>query len=448
MSPGLCLVVGLVALFVGAVFAAVQVALGELSRSRLEELAEATGRPNLQKRARAIIDDAMGHRLSVALPRVLFHALVLVAGVMYAAGLAGRTSPTLSDALIGLCASGVVLWAFAVAVPMIVAQHVAEQLVLASSGLVRAWYLLLTPARAVLGVVDEGARRLSGAGEQDAAEALEQELRDVVDEHALGSELGEEEREMLEAVVEFRTTTVEQVMTPRTEIQALEYTDDLEAVKALLDTRGHSRVPVYKESLDKIEGFLYAKDLLRWIIGHGNNGTPFVLGEILRPALFVPESKTVRELLTELLAKRVHIVMVADEYGGTAGLVTIEDIVEEIFGEIADEYEDPEPVGHVVIVEGEHAAIVDARAHIDDANDELEPLGVELPESDEYDTVGGFVVTTLGRIPPAGESFEHAGARVEVLDAEPTRVVRVRVEPLTPAESPTVQNTDTAGDAA
>lgn len=448
MNHAWWLVIGLVSLLFGAIFAAVQVALGEMSRGRLDELAEAKGKPGLQKRARAIVDDPMGHRLSVALPRVLFHALVLVAGVMYAAGLAGRTSPTMSDTIIGLCASGVVLWAFAVAAPMIVAQHVAERLVLASSWLVRAWYLVLAPARAVLGVVDEGARRLSGAGDQDAAEALEQELRDVVDEHALGNDLGDEEREMLEAVVEFRTTTVEQVMTPRTEIQALEYTDDLEAVKDLLDTRGHSRVPVYKESLDKIEGFLYAKDLLRWIISHGNNGTPFILGEVLRPALFVPESKTVRELLTELLAKRVHIAMVADEYGGTAGLVTIEDIVEEIFGEIADEYEDPEPAGPVVIVEGEHAAIVDARAHIDDVNDELDALGLELPESDEYDTVGGFVVTTLGRIPPAGESFEHAGTKVEVLDAEPTRVVRVRVEPAAPAENAPAQPTDTAGDAA
>ena len=107
--------------------------------------------------------------------------------------------------------------------------------------------------------------------------------------------------------------------------------------------------------------------------------------------------------------------------------MTIEDIVEEVFGEIQDEYEDDEDVAAVEV--GKTAATVDARAHIDDTNDELETLGIELPESDEYDTVGGFVVCTLGRIPEAGERFEHAGAMVTVLEAEPTRVVRVRVEP-------------------
>jgi CBS domain containing-hemolysin-like protein len=133
-------------------------------------------------------------------------------------------------------------------------------------------------------------------------------------------------------------------------------------------------------------------------------------------------------LLTQLLAEKVHIAMVADEYGGTSGLVTMEDIVEEIFGDIQDEYETAEDaVGGVEIDEADKSARIDARTPIDDANDELEDLGVELPESDDYDTVAGFVSATLGRIPEIGEVFEHGKARVEILEAEPTRVVRVRV---------------------
>ncbi len=216
-------------------------------------------------------------------------------------------------------------------------------------------------------------------------------------------------------------------MTPRTEINALEYTDDLSTVEAFIDEHGHSRHPVFSENLDHIEGMLYAKDLLKWIIHHGNNGKPFVLSEILREPSFVPETKTVRELLTQLLADQVHIAIILDEYGGTSGLVTMEDIVEEIFGEIQDEYEDPEDETAVVIDQSAKAAEIDARTDIDDANDELESLGIELPESDDYDTVGGFINTSLGRIPEQGEQFDHEALRFEILEAEPTRVLRLRV---------------------
>jgi CBS domain containing-hemolysin-like protein len=180
---------------------------------------------------------------------------------------------------------------------------------------------------------------------------------------------------------------------------------------------------------------LYAKDLLRWIITHGHNGTPFVLQEILRPPTFVPETKTVRELLAQLLSDQVHIAVIIDEYGGTSGLVTMEDIVEEIFGEIQDEYEIPQDqTENVQLDRTANAAIIDARTDIDDANDELEEIGIELPESDDYDTVAGFLNTTLGRIPETGEEIDMHQIRVEILEAEPTRVVRVRVTRLSEEE--------------
>jgi CBS domain containing-hemolysin-like protein len=233
---------------------------------------------------------------------------------------------------------------------------------------------------------------------------------------------------MLEAVVEFRSTSVEQIMSPRTEIDALLYTDDLKEVMKFVDEHGHSRIPVYREDLDHIEGILYAKDLLRWIVNHGQDNEPFVLSKVLRDPTFVPETKTVRELLAQLLAAQVHIAIILDEYGGNSGLVTMEDIVEEIFGEIQDEYEEPDdPAGSVQLDTTAKAATIDARTEIDDANDELENIGIELPESDDYDTVSGFVNTTLGRIPETGEEIELPAMRIEILEAEPTRVVRVRI---------------------
>ncbi|MEM0982452.1 MAG: transporter associated domain-containing protein, partial [Planctomycetota bacterium] len=172
----------------------------------------------------------------------------------------------------------------------------------------------------------------------------------------------------------------------------------------------------------------YAKDLLKWLVSERAEREAFSLKEVLRPATFVPETKTVRELLAELLEQKVHIAFATDEYGGTAGIVTIEDIVEEVFGEIRDEYDREEhDDDRVQIDEVTGTAEIDARAEIDDANDALESIGLELPEHDDYDTVGGFVVTTMGKIPEAGEELRQDGLLVEVLEAEPTRVTRVRV---------------------
>jgi CBS domain containing-hemolysin-like protein len=304
-------------------------------------------------------------------------------------------------------------------------------MIYACSRLIRLVYILTGPLRIVARFSDEVVRRLTGAAAHSPEQALHTELLSVVEEGEREGQFDESERDMIEAVVEFRNRTVEQVMTPRIDIEALEMTDDLGALINLIKGSNHSRVPVYEESLDHIVGVFYVKDLMRWLAGDGakGSGKPFSLRAILRPALFVPETKTVRELLAELLKSRVHIAVVADEYGGTAGLVTMEDIVEEVFGDIQDEYEEVEDEPPSVRVHADgRSAEVDARASIGDANAELRDLGLELPESEEYDTVGGFVVTTLGRIPGAGEVLSHGRAKVTVLDAAPTRVNKVRVE--------------------
>lgn len=241
--------------------------------------------------------------------------------------------------------------------------------------------------------------------------------------------MDDREQEMIEAVVTLRDKTVAQVMTPRTEIEAMELSNDLSTVTATIRSIGHSRIPVYEDNLDHIAGVFYVKDLMKWLAGEGSRtGKPFNLKALLRPAIFVPETKTVRELLPELLSKRVHIALVADEYGGTSGLVTIEDIIEEVFGDIQDEYENVEDQQTEVKIDtAKRSAEIDARAYISDVNDALLPLGLELPASEDYDTVGGFVTVTLGRIPGAGEAFHHDGMEIRVLEAEPTRVMKVEV---------------------
>jgi CBS domain containing-hemolysin-like protein len=251
-------------------------------------------------------------------------------------------------------------------------------------------------------------------------------------------------------VVHFSGTTVVQIMTPRTEIEAMELTNDLGKVIAQVRKGGKSRIPVYEGSLDKIVGIFYVKDLMRWLAGEGRTGgKPFALRAVLRPAIFVPETKTVRELLQELIEKRVHIAIVADEFGGTAGLVTFEDITEQVFGDIQDEYEVPESLASDVLVEtGGKGAEIDARAYITDVNEQLLPLGIQLPEGEDYDTVGGWVTVSMGRIPSKGDGATLEGIAVEVLEAEPTRVTRVRLSkpaPLTLDESSESDSRSAAG---
>ena len=434
MTASLWLLVTASAVTLGSLFSALVFALQDASRARLEELADQRGSVRHARRASAIMDDLGGHVAAVGLPRTMANLASALAAVMWVAALRGSESPTLVDGAIGLVSAGAAIWAFGLVLPLSIAEHAAERVVLSGAATVRACHMMLLPLRHLVRAQNEIVRRLAGPESRSPNEQLGHDILDAVEEHV---DIDDTERDMLEAVVEFRTTTVEQIMTPRTEIDSLAYTDELAEVQRAIDERGHSRIPVYEESLDHVLGFLYAKDLLRWIIQHAGSGTPFSLRSILREAKFVPESKTVRELLAELLAAQVHVAVVTDEYGGTSGLVTMEDIVEEVFGEIADEYEQPEDTAPgVTLDEPAGTAEVDARLRIDDANDALEPIGVELPESEEYDSVGGFVVTRLGRIPPAGESFDHGHTRITVLEAEPTRVVRVRVERAEPAPQP------------
>lgn len=418
------------------VFSSLYVSLADLSRGRLEEIAlrrstQGAGAAALA-RVRHILDDVRGHARAMALPRLLFSIAVIVSVLWWVESIDNSAELSVTTGVLTALATAVALWVCTIVVPMAVAAHAGEKVVYAFSLLIRAVYVLESPLKPLAGFIDEVVRRLAGGEEEDGASDLETELMSVIDEGRRGGQIDAEEEEMIEAVVELRDKTVEQIMTPRTEIAAMEYTDDLGAVTGVIRKIGHSRIPVYRDSLDNIAGIFYVKDLMQWLAGSGVRGgsnKPFELAHILRPALFVPETKTVRELMKELLQKKLHIAMVADEYGGTAGLVTVEDIVEEVFGEIYDEYEpEAEETERVEVNLPERTADVDARAYIQEVNDAIEPLGVALPEGDEYDTVGGYVITTLGRIPEKGEAFREGRLNVIVEESSPTRVVRVRLE--------------------
>ncbi len=428
MMAGWWLIAALACILLAGFFSALELALHTLSRVRMS--AELDDEHRHRHRIEKILGDVAGHAASLSVFTIASRLSAAACFVFWASGLRHEPTPSAISILLGLLIATILIWLGSALIPMGVATHAGESALLKLAPVARITHLLVLPLLPAQRFLTEVVRRLVGAekNNRDLNISSVSDLRAIVEDDAVEERFDETERDMLEAVVEFRSTSVEQIMTPRTEIDALQYTDDLNEVMKFVDEHGHSRVPIYRDDLDHIEGILYAKDLIRWIVTHGQDGTPFVLADVYRDPTFVPETKTVRELLAQLLADQVHIAIILDEYGGNSGLVTMEDIVEEIFGEIQDEYEEPEdPSGNVQLDTNAKAATIDARTEIDDANDELETIGLELPESDDYDTVSGFVNTTLGRIPEPGEEIDLPMMKIDILEAEPTRVVRVKI---------------------
>jgi CBS domain containing-hemolysin-like protein len=222
-----------------------------------------------------------------------------------------------------------------------------------------------------------------------------------------------EERRLLQSIVDFGDTLVREVMTPRPDMVAMPVDATLDDLRALYREQEYSRFPVYAENLDNIVGVVYVKDLVTL------DNPNAELASLVRPATFVPETKRVSELLREFQRKQVQFAIVVDEYGGTAGLVTIEDLLEEIVGEIRDEYDvETEPV----VDEGNGSFVFSAKVSIDEIR---ERLGVEI-ESEGFETVGGYVLTRVGRVPGVGETFELDGLEVQVLEAERRRIHKIR----------------------
>ena len=225
-----------------------------------------------------------------------------------------------------------------------------------------------------------------------------------------------EERRLLQSIVEFSDTLVREVMTPRPDIVAIDADATIENLRALLREQEYSRVPVFKESLDNVAGFVFVKDLIN--LDEANLGQPVTT--IMRPAYFVPETKRVSDLLKEFQRQHMQIAIVVDEYGGTAGLVTLEDLLEEIVGEIRDEYDvESEPVTD----EGNGVFVFSGKVNIDEV---AERLKVPI-EPEGFETVGGYLLSHLGRVPAKGETFDIDGLSVEVLEAERRRVNKVRI---------------------
>ncbi len=225
-----------------------------------------------------------------------------------------------------------------------------------------------------------------------------------------------EDEEMIEAIFEMRDTTVREVMVPRIDMVCAEISTTVADAIKIISEKGHSRIPVYEKTIDEIRGILHARDLFG-LIGRGELRRP--IGEVMREAFFVPESKKVRHLLSDLRRLKTHMAIVVDEFGGVVGLVTLEDVLEEIVGEIHDEHESEHPLLQVL---NDDEVRVQGKIRIDDLN---EAIGANIAEPAEYDTIGGYVYDLFGRVPSQGEVSEAAGLTFIV-----EKIVRQRIESL------------------
>lgn len=256
-----------------------------------------------------------------------------------------------------------------------------------------------------------------------------EELRTIVAISEQRGTLEEDERDMIDSVMEFGETVVREVMVPRVDMECFEDDTRLGDGVARIRELGLSRFPVYHGEIDHVVGVLYAKDLLKL---DAETDVGRRVGELIRPAYFTPETKKAGELLRELQRRRIHIAIVVDEYGGTAGLVTLEDLIEEIVGEIRDEYDEEEPLVRVI---DRRTVIADGMVRLEDLEEEI---GVDL-EVDGVETLGGLLMNAFGRIPSEGEKLERGGLAFTVESVEEQRIVRVRIDRLgegAPGEQP------------
>ena len=419
-------------------FVAAEIAFVTVRRTRLDELADEGDRRAARAlrllkdpgRCLAVIQVAitfLGALASaVAAVSIVELLATLLSGISWIGERAGALAlliVTLLVSIVSIVLGELIPKGFALANP--------DRIALAASGPISLFAKIVSPLVALLVLLTKAISKPFGIDPTRTPELSAAEIRLIVEQGSQQGVLEAEEEQMISAVMSLSDSKLHEVMVPRIDIVAIdqEATFD-EAVEVVLK-EGHSRTPLYRESVDHIVGILYAKDLLRLIAAGGPRPR---LRDIMRPALFVPESQSVDDLLHELQRRKVHMAVVLDEYGGTAGLVTIEDLLEEIVGEIQDEFDEEEPM-KVEISPGE--VILDGRADIDELTELVEPV-LELEDDEEYDTLGGFVYHRIGRVPVVGDAVVIEPFVITVIKVSGRRVgkVRVRWSPISTSTAP------------
>ena len=416
-------------LLMSAVFSSSETAFFSLSNFEIAQLEE--DHPESGKQVRQLLENPdlllngilLGNLVvnisATAIATILLHRLGTQAGwsgqIVYLCDVIGMTF---------------ILVVFCEISPKVYAITNARRHALRLTRLIRTWFFIAHPFIQLLVRFSSWFKGLFSRFEQDR-EILEEELKLMVDISAEQGDLEQAEKTIIHNIFELFETMVREIMVPRTDIKGLSVDTPLEEIIATVEETGHSRFPVYDGDLDNIRGILYAKDLLDYIYGYKEFES---VEKLLHDIYYVPETKRCGETLREFQERHMYLGIVVDEYGGTEGLVTVEDIMEEIIGEIQDEHDEEEPL---LVREKTGNYLVDGKINIEDLS---QKLGLEL-EGEGYETLGGFVFTKFGRLPHPGEYFDYQAFRFVITKLSKRRIWKVRIERLAePGQEPGDEN--------
>lgn len=425
------LIIVAVLILAGALFGAAGAAVAGARRSRMRDLADEGNRA--ARRVLALTEDPL--RLTAAIQFIVTLLWLCAAGAatvgvgrILAGGVAGFPYPSAQSHSVTIAVVvvtvllGLLVMIFGELVPKSLAARSADSLALRVVRPVEWATRLVSPAISLITFCTNLILKPFGATPRIGFTIrTEEELKEMVEAVEEEGVIEEEEKEMIASIFEFGDTVVRQVMVPRIDMKVMDVNGSVDEILAQIHEFGHSRIPVFRDNVDCIVGVIHAKDLLRVLRGH--NGHEVSLGELMKPAFFVPENKKVSDLLREFRANKLQMAIVRDEYGGTAGLVTVEDLIEEIVGEISDEYDTEETP---LTIQDGGSALVDARVSIDDLN---EQIGTEFPEG-EFETIGGLVFGLLGKEPEVGDSVTCEGWLLTVAGKEDRRLRTIRLDPV------------------
>ncbi len=432
-----------IALLIGlnGIFVAAEIALVTVRRSRVRQLSDEG-----DKRAKRVarMTARPGGLLATIQLGITFIGFLAAAfaGASIAGGLAewlreigplSASADVLALLIVTLVVSLVTI-VFGELVPKTLALAHAERYALAFARPVEVLGVILAPVVWVLTTTTHMVTRLLGVADAADEAISSEELRILIERGSEQGTIEAEEEQMIGAVLELGEQRAHEVMVARVDMVSLPVSASLGEIVETIVSEGHSRIPVYEENIDNIIGMLYAKDLLPYLVG---DDRPPSIRRLLRTPLFVPESMLVDELLRSLQRRRVHIAVVLDEHGGTAGLVTIEDLLEEIVGEIQDEYDEEEPM---IVPLGEFEARIDGRTDVDDMLAHFDTT-LDGNDQEEFDTVGGLMYHHIGGVPAVGDTVDVDGLKLTVEATDGRRVRSVHV-----VHTPSADDEDDRGD--
>ena len=404
-------------LLLSAFFSGSETAYFSLKESRLKALSKEGGRRS--KRLLKLLKEPRKLLLTILTGNTIVNVTIASLAALLAIDIAIATGIDRDIAvLIEVIIVTVIILIFSEVSPKLAAFRHAEKIARFFALPLSFFHTLLQPVANVLYGITNFALKMLGI-EKRRINLGEEEIRALVDMGEEKGTLERDERKMLHGIFELGDTLVREIMVPRTDVTMISVESEIGEAIAIIKKSGYSRIPVYGESVDDIEGILYARDLIPYL---DENEQKKRISDLLRPAHYVPETKMVDEMLREFQDKRIKIALIVDEYGGISGLLTLEDILEEIVGEIQDEHDDEKPIFRIT---GENRLRADARWDLHDMDDEI---GLNFPKGEGYDSLGGFLFHQFGEIPGEGDVMTYKGVEFKVLRVKSNRIMTVEID--------------------